>query len=292
MGRVSKGAPGSAPATALRGGEIAAIQPCPSCAECHLPQDIETNLSLCPGCGYHYRVAARLRLEQLVDADSFSEWDGDLRPQDHLQFVDVMPYPERLDHATRRSGLDEAVLTGAARIGGQPVAVAVMDFGFIGGSMGVVVGERVARAMERSASWAIPFVAVTASGGARMQEGLMSLVQMAKTSVARSRLAEVPVPYITVLTDPTLGGVMASFGASADVILAEPGATIGFAGARVIRQATHEELPAGFQTSESMLELGFIDQVVPRPELRRTLGRLLALYPVPRTAFRAMTGGA
>jgi len=151
------------------------------------------------------------------------------------------------------------------------------------------VGEKVARAMERSASWAMPFVAVTASGGARMQEGLMSLVQMAKTSVARSRLAEVPVPYITVLTNPTMGGVMASFAASADVILAEPGATIGFAGARVISQATHEELPPGFQTSESMFDLGFIDRVVPRPDLRQSLSQLITLYPVPKAAFHAMS---
>ncbi len=271
---------------------IVAIPPCPGCGECHLPDAIESNLSLCPGCGHHYKVPAGGRLEQLVDAGSFAAWDDELRPQDHLDFVDVMPYPERLDDATRRSGLNEAVVTGSARIEGQPIGIAVMDFGFIGGSMGVVVGERVARAMERSASWAMPFVAVTASGGARMQEGLMSLVQMAKTSVARSRLAEVPVPYITVLTDPTLGGVMASFGASADVILAEPGATIGFAGARVIRNATHETLPVGFQTSESMRDLGFIDQVVPRPQLRSTLGRLLALYPVPKTTFQAMEGGA
>jgi len=271
---------------------VVVIPPCPACSECHLPDEIESNLGVCPGCGHHYKVQARRRLEQLVDVDSFSEWDDELRAQDHLEFVDVMPYPERLDDAARSSGLDDAVVTGSARIDGQAVGIAVMDFGFIGGSMGVVVGERVARAMERSASWAMPFVAVTASGGARMQEGLMSLVQMAKTSVARSRLAEVPVPYITVLTDPTLGGVMASFGASADVILAEPGATIGFAGARVIRNATHETLPAGFQTSESMLELGFIDQVVPRAELRGTLGRLLAMYPVPKTTFQAMEGGA
>lgn len=271
---------------------VVVIAPCPACGECHLPEEIESNLGVCPGCAHHYKVRARRRLEQLVDTDSFSEWDDELRAQDHLEFVDVMPYPERLDDAARRSGLDEAVVTGSARIEGQAVGIAVMDFGFIGGSMGVVVGERVARAMERSASWAMPFVAVTASGGARMQEGLMSLVQMAKTSVARSRLAEVPVPYITVLTDPTLGGVMASFGASADVILAEPGATIGFAGARVIRNATHEVLPEGFQTSESMLALGFIDEVVPRAELRGTLGRLLAMYPVPKTTFQAMEGGA
>jgi acetyl-CoA carboxylase carboxyl transferase subunit beta len=268
------------------------VPACPTCGECHIRDAIAANLGLCPGCGHHNHVNARARLEQVLDLDSFLEWDDDLRPHDHLEFVDVLPYPERLSDASRKSGLDEAVITGSGRIEGMAVGIAVMDFGFIGGSMGVVVGEKVARAMERSASWAIPFVAITASGGARMQEGLMSLVQMAKTSVARSRLAEVPVPYISVLTNPTMGGVMASFAASADVILAEPGATIGFAGARVIAQATHEELPPGFQTSEFMYDLGFIDQVVPRPRLREKLSQLLALYPVPKAAFQAMSGQA
>ena len=276
-------------------GDMSRVVPvpgCSTCGDCHLIDEIESNLSLCPGCGYHYPVRARTRLEQILDLDSFLEWDDDLRPRDHLEFVDLLPYPQRLTDASRRSGLDEAVVTGSGRIEGLAIGVAVMDFGFIGGSMGVVVGEKVARAMERSASWAMPFVAVTASGGARMQEGLMSLVQMAKTSVARSRLADVPVPYISVLTNPTMGGVMASFGASADVILAEPGATIGFAGARVIREATHEELPPGFQTSEFMYDLGFLDQVVPRPQLREKLSQLLALYPVPKAAFQALTGEA
>jgi acetyl-CoA carboxylase carboxyl transferase beta subunit len=267
---------------------VAVVPACPTCGECHARAAIEANLGLCPGCGHHYKVRARTRLAQLLDLDSFLEWDDDLRPRDDLEFVDLLPYPQRLTDASRKSGLDEAVVTGSGRIEGMNIGIAVMDFGFIGGSMGVVVGEKVARAMERSASWAMPFVAVTASGGARMQEGLMSLVQMAKTSVARSRLAEVPVPYITVLTNPTMGGVMASFAASADVIIAEPGATIGFAGARVITQATHEILPEGFQTSEFMYDNGFIDQVVPRPQLRANLSQLLALYPVPKTAFTAM----
>jgi acetyl-CoA carboxylase carboxyl transferase subunit beta len=254
---------------------VTVVPGCPTCGECHVGGEIESNLGLCPGCGHHYRVHARTRLEQILDLGSFLEWDDDLRPRDHLEFVDLLPYPERLSNASQKSGLDEAVITGSGRIEGIAIGVAVMDFGFIGGSMGVVVGEKVARAMERSASWAIPFVAVTASGGARMQEGLMSLVQMAKTSVARSRLAEVPVPYISVLTDPTMGGVMACF-----------------AGARVIHQATHEELPPGFQTSEFMYERGFVDHVVPRPRLRETLSQVLGLYPVPRAAFQAMTGQA
>lgn len=271
---------------------IVPIPGCPNCGDCHLRDEIAANLGTCPGCGHHYRGQARARLDQILDVDSFLEWDDDLRPRDDLGFVDLVPYPERLSEASRKSGLDEAVISGSGTIEGMNVGVAVMDFGFIGGSMGIVVGEKVARAMERSASWAMPFVAITASGGARMQEGLMSLVQMAKTSVARSRLAEVPVPYISVLTNPTMGGVMASFAASADIILAEPGATIGFAGARVITQATHEEPPPGFQTAESMHGLGFIDEVVPRPQLRQKLSQLLHLYPVPKAAFHAVTGQA
>jgi acetyl-CoA carboxylase carboxyl transferase beta subunit len=249
-----------------------------------MDEAIAANFGLCPECDHHYRVSARERIRQLVDVETFQEWDRDLRPADPLEFVDLMPYPERLAGAHRKTDLHEAVLTGEARLEGERLGIAVMDFGYVGGSMGQVVGERVARAMERSAARTMPFVAVTASGGARMQEGILSLMQMAKTSIARSRLAEVPVPYISVLTDPTMGGVMASFAASADVILAEPGATIGFAGERVITQATHEAVPAGFQTSEFMLEHGFVDKVVPRRELRGALGRLITLYPVPRSA--------
>ncbi|MFN2465046.1 MAG: acetyl-CoA carboxylase, carboxyltransferase subunit beta [Candidatus Dormibacteria bacterium] len=259
-------------------------RPCPGCGACVRQELISAKDGLCPECGHHYRVGARERIRQLLDLGSFQEWDRDLRPNDPLQFVDLLPYPERLARAHRKTELHEAVLTGEARILGERLGIAVMDFGYVGGSMGQVVGERVARAMERSAARTMPFIAVTASGGARMQEGILSLMQMAKTSIARSRLAEVPVPYISVLTDPTMGGVMASFAASADVILAEPGATIGFAGERVISQATHEAVPAGFQTSEFMLEHGFVDRVVPRPELRTALGRLISLYPVPRSA--------
>jgi acetyl-CoA carboxylase carboxyl transferase subunit beta len=254
--------------------------------------EIESNQGVCPGCGHHYQLRARTRLAQMLDEDSFVEWDGDLRATDPLEFIDLVPYTERLSSASRKSGLDDAVITGSGKVEGMTIGIAVMDFSFIGGSMGVVVGEKISRAMERSASRATPFVAVTASGGARMQEGLMSLVQMAKVSVSRARLAEVPVPYITILTNPTVGGVMASFAASADVILAEPGATVGFAGARVIRQATHEELPEGFQTSEFMRDHGFIDLVVPRREMREHVSRLLGLYPTPRAAFTALAEDA
>ena len=260
--------------------DVKPVRGCPECGECHRPEDIQANLGVCPGCGHHNRVDARTRLIQLLDGDGFEEWDQELRHRDPLEFVDLLPYARRAAQAQAKTGLEDAVITGTGRLDGHQVGLAVMDFGFIGGSMGEVVGERVARAMERSAARPMPFIAVTSSGGARMQEGILSLMQMAKTSIARSRLAEVPVAYISVLTDPTMGGVMASFAASADVILAEPGATIGFAGARVITQATHEEIPAGFQTSEFMLEHGFIDRVVDRRQLRSSLSRLIDLYPV------------
>lgn len=259
---------------------------CPACGECRLPEEIAASLHVCPGCGHHFRIDAKTRLAQLLDESGFEEWDRELRPRDPLQFVDVVPYSRRTIEAHTRTGLHDAVITGTGRLDGHTVGLAVMDFGYIGGSMGEVVGERVARAMERSAARAMPFIAVTSSGGARMQEGLLSLMQMAKTSIARTRLAEVPVVYISVLANPTVGGVMASFASSADVILAEPGATIGFAGARVISQATHEEIPPGFQTSEFMLEHGFIDKVVDRRELTHALSRLLELYPEVATVVR------
>ena len=259
------------------------VNPCPVCGECHMPGVIAANFNLCPGCSHHYRLGWRERVNQLLDGGHIDEWDRELRPSDPLEFVDLVPYVSRIAKAEAATGLRDAVVTGAGAIEGRQVGLAVMDFAYIGGSMGQVVGERVARAMERSAARAVPFIAVTASGGARMQEGILSLMQMAKTSIARSRLAEVPVPYVSILTNPTMGGVMASFAASADVILAEPGATIGFAGERVITQATHEQVPHGFQTSEFMLEHGFVDKVVDRRELRESLSRLLSFYPLART---------
>ncbi|MFN2463765.1 MAG: acetyl-CoA carboxylase, carboxyltransferase subunit beta [Candidatus Dormibacteria bacterium] len=262
---------------------ITAVKPCPRCGECHTPPAIAASLACCPGCGHHYRLGWRERVDQLLDGGRIDEWDRELRPSDPLEFVDLVPYVDRIRAAEAATGLRDAVVTGSGEIEGRAVGLAVMDFGYIGGSMGQVVGERVARAMERSAARAVPFIAITASGGARMQEGILSLMQMAKTSIARSRLAEVPVPYISILTHPTMGGVMASFAASADIILAEPGATIGFAGERVITQATHEQVPHGFQTSEFMLEHGFVDRVVDRRDLRQSLSRLLAFYKVARS---------
>ena len=268
------------------------VGPCPACGGCVRDGVIAANLGVCPECDHHYRIDSATRMAQLIDPGSFEEWDHELRPTDVLGFTDLVPYRQRLREAQARTGLNDAVVTGGASLGGRAIGLAIMDFTFIGGSMGQVVGERVSRAMERSAARVVPFIAVTSSGGARMQEGILSLMQLAKTSIARSRLAEVPVPYICVVTDPTMGGVMASFAGNADVILAEPRATIGFAGARVISQATHEELPESFQTSEFMLEHGMVDRVVPRHKLRETLGRLLDLYPVMQAAahHRVMPG--
>jgi acetyl-CoA carboxylase carboxyl transferase subunit beta len=220
-------------------------------------------------------LSAGERLALVLDAGSFQEFDGHLAADDPLQFVDEMPYPTRIDEAQRRTALPEAVLTGTGTIEGARVVAAAMDFGFLGGSMGSVVGEKIARAAERAASSRGPLIVFAASGGARMQEGTLSLMQMAKTSVALARLADAGVPFLSVLCDPTTGGVAASFAFQGDIILAEPGALIGFAGRRVIEQTIRQKLPEGFQTAEFVFEHGLIDMIVPRAELRPTVGRLL-----------------
>lgn len=255
-----------------------------TCAVCALRQsaaEAEAGLQVCPACGNHRRISAHQRVLQLADPGSFKEWDRDLIGADRLEFFDTRPYPERLDEARSREQLPDAILTGAARIGSFPVGLAAFDFGFLGGSLSTAVGERLARAIEGSADSAMPFVCVTASGGARMQEGVFSLMQMAKSVAALHRLAEVHVPYISILADPTMGGSIASFAALGDVILAEPKAMIGFTGARVIAQATYEQLPAGFQTSEFHHARGLIDMVVDRRELRQSISQLLAVLAVP-----------
>ncbi|MGA9776027.1 MAG: acetyl-CoA carboxylase carboxyltransferase subunit beta [Candidatus Dormiibacterota bacterium] len=235
------------------------------------------NLYVCPGCDAHSRISAHERVRQLADRGSFEEWDGELAGRDRLGFVDTKPYVDRLQEARERQQLPDAILTGSASIEGRPVGLASFDFGFLGGSLSTAVGERLARAIERSADERRPFVCVTSSGGARMQEGVFSLMQMAKSVAALHRLAETHVPFISILADPTMGGSIASFAALGDVILAEPKAMIGFTGARVITQATYEQLPAGFQTSEFHHARGLIDQVVDRRQLRAVLGRLLAV---------------
>jgi acetyl-CoA carboxylase carboxyl transferase subunit beta len=264
---------------------------CPGCGEMLYNKQLERNLRVCPRCGHHFRLRVDARLRLLLDAESFRERDPGLESLDPLGFVDQKPYPDRLEAARATTGLREAAVWGTAAIGGQGVAIVVMDFAFMGGSMGSVVGEKVARAAETAIEERIPLVAVAASGGARMQEGTLALMQLAKTCAVLGRLRDSRVPYVSVMTDPTTGGVFASFAALGDVNLAEPGALVGFAGARVAAGTIAESLPPGFQRAEFLLEHGFVDEVVPRQRLRDRLIDLLGyLRPAPIEA-RDRSGG-
>jgi len=245
-------------------------------------KEIEDNQMVVPKSGHHFRIGARARLVKLIDAGTWVEADQAVKSSDPLKFVDSQPYPERLKRYERDSGLPEAVISGAGEIEGIRVAVAVMDFRFCGGAMGAAAGEKITRAIETALKEKIPCIIFSASGGARMQEGIFSLMQMAKTSAALGRLAEAGLPFISVLTDPTMGGVTASFATLGDVIIAEPGALIGFAGARVIKDTTKQTLPTGFQTAEFLLKRGLIDQVVSRLEMRERLGSLLRALHVKK----------
>jgi acetyl-CoA carboxylase carboxyl transferase subunit beta len=238
-------------------------------------KEIEDNQMVVPKSGHHFPISAPKRLAKLLDDGSFVETDPTIRSGDPLKFVDSQPYPDRLRRYERDSGLPEAVVCGTGRIHGIKVAVAVMDFRFCGGAMGAAVGEKITRIIERATADKIPCIIFSASGGARMQEGIFSLMQMAKTSAALGRLAAAKLPFISVLTHPTMGGVTASFSTLGDVIIAEPGALIGFAGARVIRDTTKQTLPAGFQTAEFLLTHGLVDQIVNRLEMRDRLRDLL-----------------
>lgn len=249
---------------------------CPQCNDISFTKDVQRNLMVCAKCGYHHKLTAKERLEMLVDPDSFVELNGELKSLDPLIFPD---YADKIGRARTKTGLTDAILTGHARIEENPCMLGVADFAFMGGSMGSVVGEKIVRAMEAGARERLPVVMVTANGGgARMQEGIYSLMQMAKTSAGVARLDREAVPYIVVLTDPTMAGVYASYASLGDVILAEPGALIGFAGRRVGNQDVGAKLPDDFQTSEFQFRSGQIDQVVPRKELRGTLGRLLTFF--------------
>lgn len=230
---------------------------------------------MCPECGHHHKITAWQRLEMLSDQGSFEEWDRNLVSQDPLGFG--QDYLDKLALDRTKTKLTDAILTGKCSLDGRPLAIGIMDFRFRGGSMGSVVGERLNRLLERAIEKRLPSVVVTSSGGARMQEGMLSLMQMARTSAAVRRVNEAGLPYITILTDPTTAGVAASFASLGDVVLAEPKAIIGFSGARVIEQTIRQKLPPGFQTSEFYLKKGFIDQVVPRAEMRNTLSTLLGL---------------
>lgn len=245
-------------------------------------KEIEDNQMVVPKSGHHFPIGARQRIAKLFDPDSWRESDAEVRSSDPLKFVDSQPYTERLKRYTRESGLSEAVLCGRGAIHGIEVVIAVMDFRFCGGAMGGAAGEKITRAIEAAIEHRLPCIIVSASGGARMQEGIFSLMQMAKTSAALGRLAAARLPFISVLTHPTMGGVTASFATLGDVIIAEPGALIGFAGARVIRDTTKQALPSGFQTAEFLLKHGLIDLIVSRLEMRDRLGEILRALHVKK----------
>ena len=233
---------------------------------------------VCPVCDYHFRINATKRIKQLFDEGSFEELFKDIKPTDPLNFVDTEPYKERLEKAHAKTNLDEAVITGLASIEGHRMAAAVMDFDYMGGSMGSVVGEKVTRLIEKAIELKLPVLAITSSGGARMQESALSLMQMAKTSCACSRLDEAGLLYVNLLTEPTFGGVTASFGTLGDIIVAEQGARIGFAGRRVIEQTIRQKLPSDFQTAEYLLKYGQVDVVSSRKDLRKTLANIFAMH--------------
>ncbi|MBN1477314.1 acetyl-CoA carboxylase carboxyltransferase subunit beta [Candidatus Sumerlaeota bacterium] len=257
---------------------------CPACLSIIYARDFTDNLKVCPSCGFHEKLSSEERLAMLVDDGTFDECDANVSSIDALGFVDSKPYPERLAAMKKRSGLVDAVRCGTSEIGGQRVSLAVMDFAFVGGSMGSVVGEKVTRAIERAIELRIPMLTVVTSGGARMQESTYSLMQMAKTSAALARLDDARLPHIVILTNPSTAGVMASYGSLGDVIIAEPDALIGFAGPRVIEQTIRQKLPRGFQRSEFVKEHGFVDIVCERAHLRDTVITLLGLLRGPHQA--------
>ncbi len=252
---------------------------CDGCGEALFQTVLEENLWTCPHCSHHFRVPARTYLGYLVDEGSFEERFADLEAGDPLEFRDAkMRYPERLKNAQKETGMKDAALSGVATVGGKPVALTIMDFFFMGGSMGSVVGEKVARTIEASLAERRALIVVSATGGARMQEGILSLMQMAKTSALLARLQDARLPFLSILTDPSTAGVLASYASLGDVILAEPKALVGFAGARVIRQTIGEDLPPGFQRSEFVLEKGFVDRIVHRKKMRDEVDALLQFF--------------
>jgi acetyl-CoA carboxylase carboxyl transferase subunit beta len=248
---------------------------CDNCRQIIWKKDLEDNLQVCPKCDKHFRIDARARLAQFLDDNQYQTFDGNLTSTDPLQFTDLKPYASRLAQAQAETGLTDAVINARGKLNGRPVIVSAMEYSFIGGSMGAVVGEVITRAIEEAERTRTPLIIVSASGGARMMEGVISLMQLAKISAALARLDEVRVPYISVLTDPTTGGVTASFAMLGDLNIAEPGALIGFAGPRVIEQTIRQKLPPGFQRSEFLLEHGMLDAVVSRKDLKPYIARAL-----------------
>jgi acetyl-CoA carboxylase carboxyl transferase subunit beta len=251
---------------------------CGSCRAIIWKKDLEANWQVCPKCEHHFRLGARKRLELLLDDEAYTERDAELASNDPLHFTDTKPYAQRLKDAQHKLGIKDAILTAEGHLNGRPVICCSMEFGFIGGSMGAVVGEKVARAIERALERKIPLIIVSCSGGARMMEGVVSLMQLAKVSAGLARFDEAGLPFISILTDPTTGGVTASYAMLGDLNIAEPGALIGFAGPRVIEQTIRQKLPEGFQTAEFLLEHGFLDAVVPRKELKPYISQALNFF--------------
>ena len=250
---------------------------CPSCEAVLYATDLDNNLNVCPKCGHHNRLNARARIELLLDPEGRYEIGAEVLPVDSLKFKDSRRYPERLQDATETTGESDSLVVMQGAVKTLPVVVAAFEFDFMGGSMGSVLGERFVRGVQAAVEQGMPFVCVTASGGARMQEGLFSLMQMAKTTAVLTKLSEAKLPFISILTDPTMGGVSASFAFVGDIVIAEPGALIGFAGPRVIEQTVRETLPQGFQRSEFLIEKGAIDMIVDRREMKDKLEQLLAM---------------
>ncbi|MGB7250463.1 MAG: acetyl-CoA carboxylase, carboxyltransferase subunit beta [Phormidesmis sp.] len=251
---------------------------CERCDTLTYAKDLKANQQVCPDCGYHHRIFSTRRIEQLIDADTWSPTDTQISPTDPLRFRDRKAYADRIRDTQAKTKLIDGVQTGTGKLDGEPVALGVMDFRFMGGSMGSVVGEKLTRLIERATADQLPVLIVCASGGARMQEGMLSLMQMAKISAALERHQASRLLYIPILTHPTTGGVTASFAMLGDIILAEPEATIGFAGRRVVEQTVREKLPEGFQTSEYLLRHGFVDKIVPRTQLKQVLAQLIRLH--------------
>jgi acetyl-CoA carboxylase carboxyl transferase subunit beta len=258
---------------------------CDNCRQIIWKKDLAENLNVCPKCDQHFRIDARTRLAQLLDDNQYEVFESDLASTDPLKFVDLKAYSSRLKQAQTDTGLQDAILNARGKLNGRSVIVSAMEYSFIGGSMGAVVGEEITRAIELAIESSLPIIIISASGGARMMEGVISLMQLAKISAALARLDEARVPYISVLTDPTTGGVTASFAMLGDLNIAEPGALIGFAGPRVIEQTIRQKLPQGFQRSEFLLEHGMLDAVVHRRQLKSYISRALDfMTPVPQSA--------
>ena len=250
---------------------------CQGCSNTILSKDIEANLNVCPKCGHHYRISARRRLEILLDGGTWQEFDADMTSIDFLEFKDAKSYQDRINVALGKGGAKDAVICVEGAIEGTPVQIACFDFSFMGGSMGSVVGEKITRSIERGLDKGQPVIIISASGGARMQESILSLMQMAKTSAALAKLKQGGLPFISILTDPTTGGVTASFAMLGDINIAEPKALIGFAGPRVIEQTIRQKLPEGFQRAEYLLEHGMVDVIIPRAEMRQKISSILKM---------------